>query len=627
MIGQILNHRYRVTEQIGTGGMAHVYLAVNLTTRKQVAIKVLKEEYKDNPEFLRRFEREARAVLHLSHENVVRAYGVGEENGLPFLIMEYVEGQTLKALIREEGVLQPRAAIEYAYQVLKGLSAAHDAGIIHRDIKPQNVIITKGEKAKLADFGIAREAQANTVTYAGSTVLGSVHYLSPEQAKGVPTTVESDLYSTGIMLYEMLCGEVPFSGDNSVTVALKHINEDPEPLIQKNPMIAPALNDVVMRAISKDPKDRYHSAAAMAADLLRAQYDPYGSFARPSEEVPEKTGSKPSVKKKKKKYYVNWIYPISALLLLGVTVLVVVFFMNRRQFQQQKTQMEFVPVLTDRLVEEAQAKAENYGFTFEVLDYEPSETVPYGNVIIQSPDSGTLALPGTVITGIVSLGPDAPTIPRLVGLTPDEARAELEKEGLVLGETSYMISDVSIGYVCQQSPAEGVECQPGDVVNISISSASAETFPMPHLMELTFQESLQLLSQNAFSNIRIRETALQNYPDNYVIAQTPAAEEEVFSETPLELTVNHLSQGKYTADVAFNLDVENSGTLVTVTILESAGGVAFERILLETTLEKGDKVPVSLTARSSAQGLMELRIYANGTFVRSSEFSFAERTE
>lgn len=622
MIGHILNHRYRVVSLIGTGGMAHVYQAVNIGTRKSVAIKVLKEEYKDDPEFLRRFEREARAVLNLSHDNIVRAYGVGEEDGLPFIVLEYVEGKTLKDMIRSEGALPPKEAVEYAYQVLDALSAAHENGIIHRDVKPQNVIITKNGRAKLADFGIARETSSDTMTYAGPTVLGSVQYLSPEQAKGVPVTVQSDLYSTGIMLYEMLCGEVPFSGDNSVSIALKHINEMPEPLIKKNPMVPPALNDVVMKALSKKPEDRYASAAAMRSDLLRAQYDPYGEFAKTAAEPPVKD-HKPSAKKQK--LHINWLYPITTFVLLLIVMLVVMFLVNRDRYKDETSALEIVPVLTARTVEDANYKAQNYGFSFEVQDYETSDTVPFGNVILQSPESGTNALPGTVIYGIVSLGPDAPTIPNIVGMTPDEASAALAAEGLTIGSTNYMVSDVAIGYVCQQSPAAGTETQPGQVVNISVSSASAESLPMPELTNLAFSEAIAVLGQGAFENIHVRQVQEPNVVDKQVISQSPAAGEPVLPNALIELTVNALTVPEYAADIAFNLDIEAGGTPVMVTLLEASGGVAYERVLYEGKLEKGSKVPVSITARADAAMLMEARLYVSGQRIRSADVTFTYR--
>ena len=280
MIGTILDRKYRILEEIGSGGMAHVFRAVNMTNRKTVAIKMLKPEYKDDTEFLRRFSREAKTVMRLNHENIVRAYDVGEYEGLPYIVMEYVEGRTLKELIDRNGPLPVRTAIGITCQILDALSQAHEYGIIHRDVKPQNVIVTDRGKAKLTDFGIAREANASTSTFSGKKVLGSVHYISPEQAKNAIATEESDLYSVGVTLYEMLTGTVPFTSDSAVTIALMHIQDKPVPPKDLNPAIGEALNDIVMRALEKDAANRYESARAMRTDLVRSIANPNGTFAR-----------------------------------------------------------------------------------------------------------------------------------------------------------------------------------------------------------------------------------------------------------------------------------------------------------------------------------------------------------
>lgn len=291
MMPDIIGGKYRVIREIGSGGMARVYRAINMSTRKVVAVKMLKEEYLNDTEFLRRFDREARASLELSHENIVRAYGVGEDNGVPYIVLEYVEGKTLKDLIQESpsGHLSVQQSIGICSQILDALNYAHAHGIIHRDVKPQNVIVTNRGKAKLADFGIAREVTASTVTFSSKNVIGSVHYISPEQAKGLPATEESDIYSTGISLYEMLTGTVPFIGDTTISTALMHLSTEPEPPRDLNPSIPPALNDIVLRALEKDPNMRYASAKLMRSDLIRSLTHPNGTFARDRESREAKT--------------------------------------------------------------------------------------------------------------------------------------------------------------------------------------------------------------------------------------------------------------------------------------------------------------------------------------------------
>lgn len=316
MIGTILDRKYRITELVGSGGMAQVYKAINMSNRRTVAVKVLKDEYKDDAEFLRRFSREANAILTLSHENIVRAYGAGTHNGMPYLVMEYVEGRTLKDLIAKNGALPVRTAIGITCQILDALSAAHAHGIIHRDVKPQNVIVTDKGRVKLADFGIAREAKASTVTFSGQKVLGSVHYISPEQAKGTIATEQSDLYSVGVCLYEMLTGTVPFDSDSTVTVALMHLQDKPVPPKDLVPDLPNALNDIVLKALEKAAENRYQTARAMRADLVRSLSDPNGTFVYEPDDKKQKNTRRPSV------YVLIALCVFLPILLIGIFVLI-----------------------------------------------------------------------------------------------------------------------------------------------------------------------------------------------------------------------------------------------------------------------------------------------------------------
>ncbi len=317
MIGTILDRKYRIVELIGSGGMAQVYKAINMANRKTVAVKMLKDEYKDDAEFLRRFSREANAILTLSHENIVRAYGAGTHDGLPYLVMEYVEGRTLKDLISKNGALPVRTAIGITCQILDALHAAHSHGIIHRDVKPQNVIVTDKGRVKLADFGIAREVKASTVTFSGQKVLGSVHYISPEQAKGTIATEQSDLYSVGVCLYEMLTGSVPFDSDSTVTIALMHLQEKPTPPIDLVPEIPPALNDIVLKSLEKDPENRYQTAREMRSDLVRSLSDPSGSFVSEPEEKKSRSG-----RKKPSLYVLIALCVFLPIMIIGIVVLI-----------------------------------------------------------------------------------------------------------------------------------------------------------------------------------------------------------------------------------------------------------------------------------------------------------------
>lgn len=618
--GTIIGHRYRIIDLIGTGGMAHVYRAVNLSSRKVVAIKVLKEEYRNDAEFLRRFEREARAVLHLSHENIVRAFDVGEVDGLPYIVLEYVDGRTLKDIIDENGPMPSRIAVALVVQVLDALDAAHAAGIIHRDVKPQNVIVMQSGKVKLMDFGIAREVDANTVTFAGSTVLGSVHYLSPEQAKGLPVTEGSDLYSAGIMLYEMLTGRVPFDGETSVSIALKHISDIPVPPIELSSKVSPALNDVILRALSKDVNRRYGAANEMSAHLRRALKEPTGDFARYIPAPKTQSQKKPSQKKK-----AHGALKIGLTVAALILAFVGVFFVLRDVYQTESDDFEVVPTLVDRSVEESKLRAANFGFMFEIQDYENSDTVASGDIIIQSPEGGAKAKRGSTIYGIVSLGPAAPKVPNLIGLSPDEARHALEETGLVLGSVSYRISETAIGYVCDQSLPPDTETINGQVVDIVISASSETTFDMPHAMDLPINLILDQLRLASFNNIFVRYAESDIVEDGVVYLQDPLPGTQVLPEMPVTLTVCGKPEYAFVSDIAFNLTIESSGTKVMAVVQETYNGLAYYRILYEATLEKGDKVPISFTATSDIEGTREVVLFSDGAVVKQQDFTFAAK--
>ena len=628
-IGTILNHRYRIVELIGAGGMAQVYRAVNMANHRPVAVKVLRQEYRDNPEFLRRFEREARAVLHLSHDNIVRAYGVGQYDGIPYIVMEYVEGKTLKQIIQEDGPMPARTAILIACQVLEALSAAHATGIIHRDVKPQNVIVTKDGHAKLTDFGIARDVDASTVTFTGDTVLGSVHYLSPEQATGTPVTAASDIYSAGVMLYEMLTGTVPFTGETTVSIALKHINDAPVEPIQQNPKIQAGLNSIVLRAMCKDPAGRYPTAKAMRNDLLHAQYDPTGSFMRI--QVAASAGTAPAAagEQSPAEYAAKWHGSLKIALVVGLCIcaLLGTFFGIRSVRSQPAAALLPIPILTEKTVADATQKATDYGFTLVVADYATSNTVPYGSVISQSPLAGTSARSGTEISVVVSVGPETPTVPRLIGQTYDDALALLSEAGLQIGTVSYRVSDVAIGYVCEQSLLPGTEVSAGQRIDICISATSAVLTQMPEITGLPLGEALALLDASEFPNILVRYDAASDKESGMVVSQTPEALDSVQRGMAVSLVVAGQPLGRpYSSDIAYNLTIETGGTNVMATIAEAENGVPFERVLYETTLERGEMIPVSFTAYAASEGLHELILYIDGKEVRRQEASFEMRT-
>ena len=306
-------------------------------------------------------------------------------------------------------------------------------------------------------------------------------------------------------------------------------------------------------------------------------------------------------------------------------MLVVLFLQYRAKYIDAETNLETIPSLVGKPQEEAQMRAENYGFEMEIESYDTDPTVPYGYVLSQSPDTGAKAQQGSVVRVVLSMGTAYPTMPLLTGKTPDEAKAELAALGLTVASTKYMISNVSIGYVCQQTPVAGTEVNSRTQVTLYISSASADSFTMPDMTTRSLSSALGMISDYGFRNVLIRTIRDDSLQDELIIRQSPEPGTYVLEETPVELTMNMRQIPDYAADVAFNVDIPENGTSVRVTIPETLNGVAFERVLLETTLEKGEKVPVSLTARSTIAGSLEIRLYVGGTLERAAEFIFSER--
>lgn len=272
MIGKMLGNRYEILEKLGGGGMAIVYKGRDTFLNRFVTIKVLRPEFTSDEDFIKRFRREAQAVARLSHPNIVNIHDVGQEDGIHYLVMEYIQGDNLKAIIRKNGQLAPEHAVRFAVQICEALEHAHENHIVHRDVKPHNILVTDDGRAKLTDFGIAMEATSGTITRT-DTIMGSVHYLSPEQARGETATAKSDIYAVGILLYEMLTGKQPYSGDSPIAVALKHIQETPQPVDEVNDSVPAELAAVVMRAMEKKPEDRFKSAAELARYLEVALED------------------------------------------------------------------------------------------------------------------------------------------------------------------------------------------------------------------------------------------------------------------------------------------------------------------------------------------------------------------
>lgn len=615
-VNQLVSGRYRIKSLIGSGGMANVYKAYDEESQRIVALKVLKDEHRGDMEFVRRFEREAQAVLMLSHENIVRSYDVGEDDGVSYIVLEYVEGKTLKEIIKEEGPLSPKTAVNYACQVLDALSHAHERGIIHRDVKPQNVIITPRGKAKLTDFGIARDAAATTRTFAGTNVIGSVHYISPEQARGDNATGGSDIYSCAIMLYEMLTGSVPFSGDNSVAVALKHLQEEIIPPIQVNSKIPRALSDVVVKAAAKNINMRYFTARQMKADLQRSLREPHGKFARIA-----------SPRQEHKKSTSIGIGNIALMVVVVLGLFATMFFIARamRDDENVSNGEYVVPTLVGKQVSEAETLAKLRGFALEVLEYRGSEEFEEGQIIFQTPIVGTKGNEGDVIQVVVSSGSDYETVPNLVGLSVQDAIAQMQDVDLNLGTIEYGKSSLPDGQIFRQEPVAETDTFAGDVVDIWVSGTPGGNSEMPSLVAkpMLLDEAIAALQEAKFARIWVHpETPVTLCTEDTVLRQSPSANVTVPSAVTVEIWVCRTDLGPYCSDIVFNIDVTDTEKPVIVTA-KIAEGV--EMVLYETTLPVGLQQPVSFTAYLRTGGEYECTVYVGGEEYRRTTARFALR--
>jgi beta-lactam-binding protein with PASTA domain/tRNA A-37 threonylcarbamoyl transferase component Bud32 len=483
MIGQLLGNRYEIIAKLGSGGMAHVYRARCTVLNRIVTVKVMRKELAEDKDFVHRFQIEAQAVALLSHPNIVSIYDVGEENGLPYLVMEYVEGDNLKEIIRQKGALSPAETVNIGIQVCAALDHAHSKGIIHRDIKPHNILVTPGGRVKVADFGMARflSVPGATVTQSG-TVMGSVHYFSPEQARGEEASYQSDLYSLGVVLYEAVSGHVPYQGDNPITIALKHIQEQPPGLRLENPSIPEELEQIIFKAMARDKEMRFKSAKEMQKALSYS-----GEFSGTQEE--ERTRSIPiPVIPERKTLSKKRMHPaaIAALVVCGILLIGgVLYGLSRWYFGDTVS----VPDVVELPQAEATATLKSAGFRVEV-----DEVFDQGKetevVIRQDPIGGMKVKKGRLVRIWVNKGQSSIWLPNLAGASEREARLALEGRGFKVKINKENHESVAAGYVIRQFP-EGDQNQPkGTEVTLIVSSGPVvKDVVVPSLVGLTVDQA------------------------------------------------------------------------------------------------------------------------------------------
>ncbi|MDD6551546.1 MAG: Stk1 family PASTA domain-containing Ser/Thr kinase [Lachnospiraceae bacterium] len=575
--GTFLGNRYEIIEKIGSGGMSDVYRAKDHSLGRDVAIKVLKSEFSQDSSFVTKFRAEAQSAAVLEHPNIVNIYDVGSEDGLYYIVMEYVEGITLKKYIATKGRLGYNEALSIAIQVARGIEAAHSKGIVHQDIKPQNIIISKEGKVKVTDFGIARAANSNTI-HAGS--MGSVHYVSPEQARNGFVSYASDIYSLGIVMYEMVTGKVPFDGDTPVAIAIQHIQSQMTPPEELVPGLPIAVSRIIEKCTMKSPERRYASAGELLVDLKKAMVNPDEDFVViPQNNASDMDKTRVITKDEQDEIRKRSFFkeddddpvpetdrdaendndaPVNsrmdkAITIMGIAaavviVAIIIFFVGsvfdifhfggskKNDTNSEKTTVE-VPDLEEYTVAQAKAALKEKGLEFAKAGEESSDTVDKGAITRTDPVAGSKVEPGTTINVYISSGKGDIDIPSVIGDSEDEATQTLEDAGFEVESRKDYSDTVDKGKVMSQTPEAGTKGKEGDTVIITISQGT-ESIEVPPLAGKSQSAAESTLKNAGLAAGSISEEASDSVKKGCVITSDPAAGTSVKKGTKVSLVIS-----------------------------------------------------------------------------------------
>lgn len=562
--GKIIGNRYEVLEKIGIGGMATVYKAKDNILKRNVAVKVLRDEFTTDEEFIKRFNTEAQAAASLTHPNIVSIYDVGHEDNLYFIVMELIQGKTLKQIITEDGVLPWKWSINIAIQIASALEIAHKNNIVHRDIKPHNIIITEDGVAKVTDFGIAKAVSNSTITAFGTTI-GSVHYFSPEHARGGYTDAKSDIYSLGVVMYEMMTGRVPFDADTPVSIALKHMQEKPVEPIKLNPSIPYAVNKIIMKAMQKEVALRYSSATEMLKDLNAALKNPDGNTVMPDQNIENSyTQRIPTIqggeKMNQKERKVNAFFKkhkkaimIAIIVLIVILIPVIGSYGTQAILNVGRAKDVKLPNLVGKTIEEAEQELNKSKLKIEKKEEFNSE-IEAGKIISQNPpfiENYTVKENSTVEV-VVSKGTEMTKVPKIIGMEYEEAEEEIKKYNLQAEKIDKVSKTVEKGIVIEQEPAENTEIKAGEKVKIYVSCGNGlKQIVTQYVIGKTEKDAKELLTKDGLEVEVVNEedTTKEN---GIVLKQSIEAGKTVDEGTKIIITVNKIAEIK-TGKIDINL--------------------------------------------------------------------------
>ncbi|WP_300250730.1 Stk1 family PASTA domain-containing Ser/Thr kinase [uncultured Subdoligranulum sp.] len=574
LIGRRLDGRYLIQSLVGVGGMANVYRGVDEKNGNAIAVKVLKEEFLDNEELVRRFKNESKAISILDHPNIVKVYDVSVTDRLQYIVMEYVDGITLKEYLKQRGgALTWKETVHFATQVLRALQHAHSKGIIHRDVKPQNIMLLADGSIKMMDFGIARFSRAQSQTVSDKAI-GSVHYISPEQAKGDRTDARTDIYSVGVMLYEMLSGRLPFDGDGAVSIAIMQISDKAKPLAQVAPNVPQGLCQITEKAMEKDPDKRYQSAKEMLEAIEEFKRNPSIRFEyeyRNMQDNPQKNinrvvnnakpgpksgsirtggarragtsnpgrskGKKGAAAAEKKPFSVLPIFfGMAVAFVIGAAILVYLIFTNSSNLLFSNRDDVTIINFVDTTLDEFRASEYNTLLDLQVLE-EYNSSYPAGTIIRQNPKAGRTVKEGQKITLTVSLGTQYVTVPETKNMVAEDAEQTLKDMGLNVLQKPMQDNTVASGSVIYSSPAAGETVEGGSTVILYTSRAVAQsTVMVPSLTGKTIEDARNDVRD---LNVSIRTVdQASSEPAGTVLSQSPAAGSEVRISAVITLVVS-----------------------------------------------------------------------------------------
>ena len=622
-VGKRLDGRYEIQEIVGVGGMSVVYKAYDNVDDRVVAVKILKDEFLTNDDFVRRFKNESKAIALLSHPNIVKVYDVSFGEKLQYIVMEYVDGITLKEYIQKQGAITWNDALFFTTQILKALQHAHDKGIVHRDIKPQNIILLPNGNIKVADFGIARFSRSETRTLT-DTAIGSVHYISPEQAKGEFTDEKADIYSVGVVLYEMLAGKVPFEAESAVSVALMQLQNNAKRLTEINPDIPLGLEQICIHAMQKDPKDRYQSATEMLLDVEEVINNPktvfdYSCFVDKSptkyiSNTDKITAETPVINEKpiekavdsdedEVEYYdPDHKKKVISAVLIGIIILVtaavlLVMAITGSFKTSTNTLDNFVGFSYDELI-----SSNKYDYEF-VLEQKKTDEVEPGIVVDQSPEAGSKVISGSQVKLVVSASMDDINVPNIYNLNDEKAKKALANEGL----TNYKFTTISSetveeGLVVYTEPKAGTVVSSDTQIVVFVSSGPTTkevvNIEVPDVTGLKQEGARAFLEKMGFKNVNfVTQDDLR--PKGVVISQSPAAGSSATADDKIKVVISSgetTTTTKPTSKVSLSVSlpkiVDESGEYITDTLEVTIDG---ETYLNQAVTLNGTNASVSIT--------------------------------